>query len=95
MSDRYGNPDPIGDIIREIYGADTVSNWFAQANYLASGLPVVGGIFTTVDNHRYYDDYLKNRGMDWSDVKYPARLSAGGYGSALSFVSSNIERLYK
>ncbi len=95
MSDRYGNPDPIGDIIRDLYGEDAVAGWFNQANYFASGLPVVGGLFTTYDNYRYYDDYLKNRGINWSDVKYPARMSVGGYGSALSFVSSNIERLYK
>lgn len=95
MSDRYGNPDPIGDIFRRMYGDDAVKGAWNQANYLASGLPVVGGLFTTVDNYRYYNDYLKNRGLDWSKVVYPARMSAGGYGSALNYVSSNIRRLYE
>lgn len=67
----------------------------AKLMYLLSGAPVVGGMVTTYYNTKYYDDYLKNRGMSWSDVLYPGRLNAGGYGSAVSFVSKNIEKLYR
>lgn len=95
MSDKYGNPDPIGDVLREIYGQDAVKSAFNQANYFASGLPVVGGLFSTVDNYRYYSDYMRNRGLSWADAKYPARMAVGGYGSTVSFVSSNIKRLYE
>lgn len=95
MSDRYGNPDPIGDVFRNLYGQDAVKGAFNQANYFASGLPFVGGLFTTFDNYRYYNDYLNNRGLSWSDVRYPARLNAGGYGSSVSFVSKNIAKLYR
>lgn len=95
MSDKYGNPDPIGDIFRSLYGDDAVKSAFNKANYFASGLPLVGGLFSTVDNYRYYSDYMKNTGLTWADVKYPARMSVGGYGSALNYVSSNIKRLYE
>lgn len=95
MSDKYGNPDPIGDIFRSLYGDKAVTSAFNKANYFASGLPLVGGLFSTVDNYRYYDDYLRNSGLSWADVKYPARMSIGGYGSTVSYFSSNIKRLYE
>lgn len=95
MSDRYGNPDPLGDILRDLYGSDTVSGWFNQAQYFATGLPIIGDILHSADNYRYISDYLDNRGMSWSDVKYPSRIPGQSYGSVLSFVSSNIERLYE
>lgn len=59
-----------------------------------SGLPVVGDIQRSIDNWNYYNDYLNNRGLDWSDVKYPSRMSTVSLGSTLSFVSKNIDRLY-
>lgn len=95
MSDKYGNPDPIGDIFRDLYGEDTVKGWFNQGQYLASGIPVLGDILRSFDDYRYMDDYRGNRGIPWSDVKYPSRVSHQSYGSSLSFVSSNIENLYK
>lgn len=94
MSDRYGNPDPIGDIFRDLYGEDSVSGWFNQAQYFASGLPIVGDLLRSVDDYRYMDDYLGNRDIPWSNVKYPSRASHQSYGSSLNFVSKNISSLY-
>lgn len=74
---------------------DYIADYINAGVFLASGLPIVGGMFSTIDNARYYSDYMNNRGLAWHDVKYPARLNAGGYGSTLSFVSKNIEKLYR
>ena len=68
----------------------------AQA-YLA-GFPVIGPILKGRDNWNYMYDYMTNRGLSWSDIKYPTRTIAGVDNSAsamLNFVSSNIEKLYK
>ena len=67
----------------------------AKFMYYLSGVPVIGGMVTTYYNTKYYEDYLRNRGMSWSDVLYPGRLNSGGFGSALNFVSNNIEKLYR
>lgn len=64
---------------------------------LMGGVPLIGDILRAQDNYRYYDDYLRNRGLSWSDVKYPTRLNSGlggAYGT-LNYVSKNILRLYK
>lgn len=95
MADRYGNPDPVGDIFRSIYGSVEVEGWFNQAQFFASGLPIVGDVLRSYDNYRYYDDYMKNRGLSWSDVKYPSRISSQSYGSMINFVSKNIDKLYR
>ena len=44
---------------------------------------------------RYMEDYIENRGLSWSDIKYPTRTQGmQGVGSVLNYVSRNIERLY-
>lgn len=65
-----------------------------QIRSVMSGLPVLGDIQRSIDNWNYYNDYMRNRGLDWSDVKYPSRMSTISLGSTLSFVSKNIEHLY-
>ncbi len=74
---------------------------YSKARAFVSGMPVIGSAIRGFDNMRYMDDYLSNRGLDWSDVRYPSR-SPGGYSdlgnatsSAVSFVSGNIKHLYK
>ena len=95
MSDKYGNPDPIGDVFRNLYGSDAVDAFFNRANFFMSGMPIVGGLFTAAGNYRYYSDYMSNRNISWSHVKYPTRLSSGNFGSAVNFVSRNIDKLYR
>lgn len=58
-------------------------------------VPLIGDVFKDEDNYNYYSDYLKNRGLSWSDVKYPTRLNMGVGMSGVNFVSSNIRSLYK
>lgn len=63
------------------------------------GMPVVGGFFRAYDDLHYMDDYLMNRGLSYGDIRYPSRTAGASLGSAvgggLSFVSKNIERLYR
>lgn len=85
LYDVMGNPD-----------SDLYVEWTAKLRYLGANMPVVGDIVRAQDNWNYWSDYLENRGMSWSDVLYPSRLSGAGSGyGAVSFVSSNIERLYR
>ncbi len=69
-----------------------------QMRLFLSGAPIVGGMVRSEDNWNYMNDYLRNRGMDWSDVKYPSRVgnmpALGSLSAGLSFVSRNIEHLY-
>ena len=62
----------------------------------AGGLPVVGSLLTASDNLRYMDDYLRNRGMTYDQIRYPLRIAGlQGVGSQMNFVSRNIRKLYK
>lgn len=76
---------------------DFNAEYGTRVRMLIGGVPVLGDFERSYDNYRYYDDYLRNRGMSWSDVKYPTRLNAGlssAYGT-LNFVSKNVMRLYR
>lgn len=67
-----------------------------EIEFLLSGTPVFGDLLGLRDNYQWMSDYLKNRGMTWSDMKYPGRESAGrGAWSGVHFVSKNIEKLYR
>ena len=63
-----------------------------------SGMPIVGGFFKAYDDLQYMDDYMRNRGLSYGDIRYPSRTPGASLGSAvgggLSFVSKNIEKLY-
>lgn len=91
--------DQTAAALRKIYGSedpDVAAYWRNWAGYIGSSLPVLGGFLRSRDNWNYIDDYMRNRGLNWSNVKYPSRVvgaSTSGYG--LNFVSSNIESLYK
>lgn len=83
------------------FGYDIFNNdYWKQAMFFVSGLPVVGDIAVMADSFRSFQDYMKNTGLDWSDIVYPALTgrrfgtSRSAYG-ALNYVSSNINRLYR
>lgn len=65
-----------------------------QIASVISGVPVLGDIQRSIDNWKYQNDYMNNRGLDWADVRYPSRISTLSLGSTLNFVSKNIEKLY-
>ena len=62
---------------------------------MVAGLPVIGDLYRSYDNMRYMEDYIENRGLSWSDIKYPTRTQGmQGVGSVLNYVSRNVYRLY-
>lgn len=75
-------------------GLDPRSKYYLKS--FAGGLPIIGPMLQASDNVRYMDDYLRNRGMTYDQIKYPMR-NAGlqGLGSQVNFVSRNIRKLYK
>lgn len=82
-----------------LYSAGRYSD---RTRYIATdllyGIPVLGDAFRTQDSARYYDDYLSNRGLTYSDIRYHSRNTLGVGNmvhSGLSFVSKNIAALYR
>ncbi len=69
-----------------------------QLRLFLSGAPIVGGMVRSEDNWNYMNDYLRNRGIDWADVKYPSRAigmpALSSFAAGVNFVSKNIEHLY-
>lgn len=84
-------------------------NWTSantnQWKYHMSGVPFIGDFIRASDQTRYFYDYLNNRGIDWSKVKYPSLnigsgsyLGAGAnvvYGAGYAYVSKNLMSLYR
>lgn len=55
--------------------------------YQMSGVPYVGDFIRAEDSGRFMDDYLRNTGLSWDDVKYPSmNVGAGGMAHAVSNV---------
>lgn len=80
------------DALESIMGISRDDHY--RMKYLIAGLPVIGSTMNALDNTRYMDDYISNRGLSWSDKKYWTS-GATGIGSTVNFVSSNIKRLYQ
>lgn len=54
-----------------------------QFRYLFGGLDIFGiKPFEIYDSFSYMNDYMKNRGLSWSDMKYPTLAKYSGYGSS-------------
>ena len=78
--------------------SDDVANRYI---FMARDFPIIGDWLKAADSYRAAEDYMRHRGMNWSDVEYPALWNPrGGTGigraaySTVSFVSSNVSRLY-
>ena len=73
----------------------------SQADLTARGIvDHFTGIYSALDSSNWLNDYMKNTGLDYSDIKYPSRVTGGsGYANVvtrgMNFVSDNIRRLYK
>lgn len=68
-------------------------------SWLSGMSPVMDGYYRNRDNMAYMDDYMRNRGVSWSNVKYPSRTvgwSAGSSaGHTVRSVSRNVTSLYR
>lgn len=91
-SSDFGRPDPWK------FEMDPYTRW------QLSRLPFVGDFMRAMDQQNYYNDYFRNTGMSWSDVKYPALLGGqnaigagtnAAYTIAGGMVSRNLMRLYR
>lgn len=69
-----------------------------------SRAPIVGDFYRAMDQQKFYNDYLKNTGMSWKDIKYPALLGGqnafgagvnSGYTIGGAMISRNLLRLYR
>lgn len=98
----YGPQDALPQALMGLYdGLDARTQYLVRG--VVSGIPIIGSIassyWTTSDNVRYMDDYLRNSGMNWSDIKYYSRAlgygTFGGVSAGINFVSKNLERLYE
>lgn len=73
-----------------------LSDSSAQFRYMFGDLNIFGiQPFKMYDSMNYMNDYLKNRNLSWSDMKYPSlSFGAGGAGSSFSSNTKAIERMY-
>lgn len=75
--------------------------YYAQG-FLAGFSRTYGAWYSARDSVRQMDNYMDNRNLSWSNIKYPSKTigftGASGYGalanSGLNFVSDNIKKLY-
>lgn len=85
---------------------DDVGQWMGSpyGRWQMSRLPVVGDFMRAMDQQKYYNDYFRNTGLSWNDVKYPALLggqnafgagTSSGYAIAGGMISRNLMRLYR
>lgn len=78
-----------------IYGAGFTDDDKAKVKYFVSGIPLLGDVLVkNPDDYKRMKDYLQNTGQSWSDVKYPGKVSGQSWGSAVNFVSKNLEKIY-
>ncbi len=82
--------------VMDLVGLDQADANRAQS--MLSDVPVIGDVLQWQQKNEQMQDYLDNRGLDWSDMKYPALQGLGAgrmVRSVNSFVSKNIDSLYK
>lgn len=81
---------------RDLYGSSSVSDddWNA-VRYLFGDVGIFGfKPFKMYDEFNFMNDYLKNRGLSWSDIKYPSIAPKSGSGN-WKVSTKAVERLYK
>ena len=99
LSDRWNSPhDDPWDAVLDVMDIDDASR--KRAISMLSGVPIVGDIWKAMDQYKQTEDYMDNRGIDWTDVKYPALVNTGSnyaynvINRGTSFVSDNVKSLY-
>lgn len=90
MSFRNSPAKKMGDYL---FGLPKTRNQYYFQSIM-SDMPGIGSFYKARDKVNYMDDYLKNRGLSYGDIKYPTRTDGYGIGGA-SFVSNNVKRLYR
>lgn len=88
------------EALRQIFGgapqSEDVARLMYQVSSVATAIPVLGDFVRARDDWRYMDDYMRNRGLSYRDLKYPSRTVGGSeFRGSVSFVSSNVTKLYR
>lgn len=68
----------------------------AKLDYIGHKIPFVSDVLEARDSWNFMNDYLSNRGMNWSQVKYGGHNPTAGVGTSTAFwyLSQNIHDLY-
>lgn len=70
-----------------------------RLKYQMASLPYVRDLMAYSDNMSWMDDYTKNTGIGYGDIKYPTRVGDSGLGAIVrdgyNYVSKNVHRLYE
>lgn len=100
LSDRMNSPhDDPWDAVLDTLDIDDEARKHAIADI--SGVPIIGDVFKTLDRNQQITDYMKNTGLTWNDVKYPALMNTGSTyminaaRQGTNFVSDNVKKLYQ
>lgn len=87
-------PYPSFDNLGYIYDRPQTREQYYTQSFLSGASRIMAGLYSARDNTAYMDDYLRNRGMTYADIKYPVRTAGFGAYSGLGSVSSSVLGLY-
>lgn len=85
-------------------GINRFVNWYYQPSnskfdyevkQFARSLPIIGGLFQAGDNANRMEDYMRNRGLSWSDVRYNGTPFGSTYGGGLANATVSAMNLYR
>lgn len=68
----------------DFYRSPSQNEFDYNVKQFARNLPVIGSMFQADDNSRRMNDYLSNRGLSWSDIRYNQAPFGATYGSSLA-----------
>lgn len=88
--------DILARMPKAAYDAAVPADVRKKLEYMFGGVDIFGfRPFQAGEQYRYMDDYLRQRGLSWSDVKYPSLARGAGSMSGLFNGSARaISRLY-
>lgn len=87
--------DFLNNGLHQAYNAPNSSQFDYEWKQFVRNLPFVGSAFQAEDNTRQLQDYLKNRGLDWSDIRYngtPFGVTMGGAAAQATTSAMNLYR---
>lgn len=69
-------------------------------SFIGGAVPLIGGYYNARDSVAQMDDYIRNRGLSYANIRYPSKTigysGVSSFGSSsMSFISSNVSKLYR
>jgi len=96
----YRSSNPNGNkSVPQLYDSLDARSKYGTEAFLSGVVPFYGAYKHATDSMRYMDDYIRNRGLSWDNIKYPT-MTVGWQGmqrlgSATVELSKNILKLYR